>query len=306
MIPYGSHAQTEQTSGESGFTIFFVLSFLMLASAIVTPFVINAKINALIARNTARSVVEKAKVRGLMEIASVQYFSDRAVNSDPKMRNISCNFGETLVRFSFQDHRGLIDINYADQNLLALGFIALGEDLTQAKKLASELAKARTELNQRSIHDKQGMNWDQGFKGPFQNVFQISDYSEALKNDHLKVRQIFTVFTGLPTVSKSYASIPLISAVAQWPINDQPFVVESTESAGVVTVQVHLSKPETSTISGTTTYAKDVKTGIPNRVEGLSFEISEPVAVSESFISTISCAAYFSPKLIETMKILLT
>jgi type II secretory pathway component PulK len=227
---------------ESGFALFIVLSFLLIAAAITTPFLASARIEALVSRNIGQSTRDKVLLQGLLDMAALRYFELYQNTQTRPVRHVECQFSGLALTFNFQDHSGLIDLNAASADVLAMGLQSFGYDAGKAKAVSNEIVRYR------SVDSGTGPQGSvvpprNGYKHSlFEHVSELNDLLVPAELSILKAGAVFTVHSGTGTVDEAAAPDQLLAEIDNRPVTDRYFVVNDTRRTNAVTVSSGLQK----------------------------------------------------------------
>jgi general secretion pathway protein K len=228
---------------ESGFALFIVLSFLLIAAAVTTPFLASARIEALVSRNSSQLTRDKVLIEGLLDVAALRYFELYQSSQSKPARHVECQFSKLTLIFHFQDHSGLIDLNAASADVLALGFQSYGYDTAKAQAISNEIIRYRSVDNGT---EQQGgiLAPRNGYKHAlFEHVFELNDLLVPAELAIQKPGDIFTVHSGTGTVDEAAAPDPLLAEIEKRSVVDRYFVVNDTRRTNAITVSASMRKP---------------------------------------------------------------
>ncbi|MGB8818475.1 MAG: hypothetical protein WCC66_11195 [Rhizobiaceae bacterium] len=226
---------------DAGFAMFAVLSFLLLSAAVITPFLTGARTKALIARNVAADLKDRLAARGLLILAGQRYVSQTRLGVPVLLRQVVCDTPSGGVRFSFQNHAGLVDLNAASPQLLALGFAALGASPDSALQLADAVVAFRTVATSAALPEPLSVRG--GYKhGQFESVGELEDFPAPEGLSLTDARALFTVHSGTGTLHLDEAPAALASAVKAIEPSSAYFVVQGRVPSGALTVKAQLQR----------------------------------------------------------------
>ncbi len=227
---------------DSGFALFIVLSFLLIAAAITTPFLANARIEALVSRNVSNAAQDKVLLRGILEVAALRYFELYQTSQTKPARSVQCKLPELDLHFDFQDHSGLIDLNAASADVLKLGIQSFGIADDKAQLLGKEIVRYRSVENTTG-QQAAGLLPRDGYKNAlFENAAELNDLlvpAGILVND---IDQVFTVHSATGTVDEAAAPWQLLALIEKIPAIDRYFLVNDTRRTNAITVSVNMQR----------------------------------------------------------------
>lgn len=226
---------------DGGFALFAVLSFLLLAAAVATPFLNGARTKALVARNVTAELKDRLAARGLLMISGQRYI-ERIRLADPDLpRQVACNTESVSVLFTFQSHTGLIDLNAASPELLTLGFETLGASPGGAQLLAQAVVRFRTAASgpvaAEPLHVRGGYK-----HALFESVAELNDFHGPEGLDLANAGTVFTVHTGTGTIYQDEAPAMLALAINSLPPSAAYFVVQGRVPVTAVTVRADVQR----------------------------------------------------------------
>lgn len=129
---------------QRGAALLLVLWLIVLLTALVGAFALSARVEQIQGRVLYRGIVGDQAAR-----AGLEYALLRLADSDPESRwvpdgrSYEWDFNGMPVRVRVVDESGKVDLNAADQPLLASLMAVLGADLPQAEALAAAIADWR-------------------------------------------------------------------------------------------------------------------------------------------------------------------
>jgi type II secretory pathway component PulK len=231
------------SQNDSGFALFIVLSFLLIATAITIPFLTNARIEALVSRNTGQMTKEKMLVHGVLQAAALRYFELYQNELAKPVRSVDCNFAKLHLEIDFQDHSGLIDLNAASPDVLALGLVSFEISNETATALADEVVRYRSVKNLAATPSG-GLSIRNGYKyGLFEHVGELNDLFVASGLSVKNIDTIFTVYLGTGTVDETAAPKQFLTALEKRAASDRYFIVNDTRRTNAITVSATTKRP---------------------------------------------------------------
>lgn len=213
-------------SRRRGVALVVVLWLLVLLSALVGLFALNAHAEALQAAALRQRVaLEHAAEAGIEAVAARLLAIDERRRPLPDGREQTFDFGEGIeVRVAVVDESGKIDLNVADANLLARLFQQFGLGAGEAAQLAGAIVDWR---------DADGLVSPGGGAeareyraaglpyGPADRPFtRVSELQRVLGMRHAlyrEVRPYLTVYTGLAQPNLAFADRPVLAAMGLAP-----------------------------------------------------------------------------------------
>ena len=269
------HETLRETEDDSGFALFIVLGFLLLATAITAPFLVGARIGALVTRNTTQSTREKIMLRGLVEMAGVRFFEryqDRDFQVASRVDCPAADPGAPDVRFYFLDHSGLIDLNAADADVLETGFESLDMAPDKAAALATEVIRFRS-VDAGTAAATGQKYLPGGYKhGLFEDTSELQDLMHGSGVALSDISRTFTVHSGTGTVDDAAAQGGLQERLANLTASERFFVVTDARRGNALTVKVELTRVGAQTVSSSAIVAPGQNAGEVRFVGPTSFE----------------------------------
>lgn len=242
-------------SGNAGFALLVVLSFLLLAASICTPFFSIARDYAFIARNLARGLQDEAVSEGVLTLAAQRYL-ELANRHEETPDVVVCDATDRYgaLALSYIDHSGLIDLNAASTELLQAGFMATGADADAAAKLAA-IVQAYRSVNLTGSPDSSGLAVVGGRKqAPFESVFELLDFALPPGTDIELLGSLFTIHSKSAMVDLVHASPALKSSIGTKSLIDQPVLVSQSTNLPALTVRVALRSRNGASAHAAATY----------------------------------------------------
>lgn len=251
-------SKQDQNSAQSGFALFVVLMFLMLAAAIATPFFSTARDYAFIQRNVSQTSRERSASEGLLSLSAQRYF-ELAGRQERLPAQVSCkagNNGETML-VSFQNHLGLIDLNAASSQLLRLGFVALGVDDSAAMQLATVTESYRSPEPAGRPGDSIWPIFGGLKNAPFESSAELLDFGLPQGVDAEALGGVFTVHAGVDGIDEGFASPHLAKALGATSAGGALSPSAGATPVPAVTVTVHFVMSNGRHIHGQGTYVPE-------------------------------------------------
>jgi general secretion pathway protein K len=199
---------------EAGFALIAVLWFLVLAAAVVAPFAVAARTELLISSNTRQQERLDMLADGLSTLLSLKLAepNGNAVllaqvpsNSTP----VFCTVGDYTLGVRLQDQSGLIDLNAADNALLAIGARSLGIAPREADAVAAAIVDFRSYNPQVSSASAAISVIGGPKRGPFESVVELSDFKPFKDFEPADFHRVFTVHSiqGVVSMTKAPAEL---------------------------------------------------------------------------------------------------
>jgi general secretion pathway protein K len=291
----------EKSDSDRGFALVVVLAFLLLAAAFTAPFLANAKIHSLVTRNTGQSAREKILLRGLIEIAATRFFElyqDRDNDVASLVRCPAPGAGRHDVIFRFQDHSGLIDLNAASAEVLAIGFESLAAKRDEAAALAGKTVRFR------SVDDDQLSKGEPapprgGYKHAlFERSAELMDLMAGISITQDDIDSVFTVHSGTGTVDEAASQGVLLERLGALKAGERFFVVSDVRRGAALTVEAALDSGNGRDFWASAVLAPSDTAGKARFLEPPSFRRSEKKTASSA---VSACADFFDPVLLETI-----
>lgn len=295
-----------QSKGDAGFALFAVVSFLLIAGSIATPFFINTRIEALVARNVANEARARYVLSGLIELAAFRYVEKHAAGDAQLPTALSCEFSSgARIAFSFADHSGMIDLNATSVDLIALGFRSIGVEPSEATALAGDVLTFRTVAGseqQAGVRPIRG-----GYKhGLFESVSELMDLTLLRGTTLEAIRAVFTTHSGSGTIDRDHAPLALRAVIASMPESQLPFVIEGSKRLPALSVRATVLQGRQPPRTGLAVVVRDSSVRLFQSVE--PFRLVGAVSSDLDFTRRpeTSCEEFFAPGLIAQMEALLT
>ena len=179
-----------------GFALVSVLLFLLVVAAVITPFILAARTDFLIASGQLNKARHQHTADGLVRhfarqvAASANEINELLkLNSEPMMA--IC--GDNLIEVRIQDQRSLIDLNQAETELLAAGFAAAGLPASDTYDLAALAEKYRAPNS--GFSDAGDDKLSDGFKySGFEAIEELYEFPGFSNFQIQRLREVFTVY----------------------------------------------------------------------------------------------------------------
>lgn len=207
MIP---QTPTSGARNDEGFALVAVLGFLLIAASIITPFAVTARTDHLIAaslrhRTQLDSWSEAIATTLSLYLAAGTEEVRLPTNSSP----VSCTIGDFEVGITYRDQAGLVDLNAASKDLMALGFLTLGFDERLSAALAEAVVLYRT-YGAQPIGEAADIKVAGGLKNaPLESVIELHDFEPLRDVETADLHRTFSVHSRRETVSLAHAPADL-------------------------------------------------------------------------------------------------
>ena len=183
-----------------GFALLMVLLFLLVVATVLTPLVLAARTDFLIASNKLRQDRLAILAEGLVTVLAREVASPASESRNPviSLRSVPmrCQIGTLRIEARIQDQLGLADLNTAGAVLLEAGFVALGLDRGKSASLAAAVIAFRRPPGTGDGDEFSNVDTSLisgGLKeGPFEAVEELYDF-RGLRN--MPARPIVETFT---------------------------------------------------------------------------------------------------------------
>jgi len=215
---------------ENGFSLVAVLGFLLLVSSILLPLSISSHTRLL----SAKYDLDQAQLDMILESTELAIKTQwkrgfQTSGNSEFTKSFVCQFPDISIRAELRELGGLIDLNGANERLLAIGFQAIGITDSSASVLARSVLAYRSRNTQFQI--ELGVEPSGGFKnGLFETVAELHDF-ESLRSLSLhELQRVFTVHNRSASINYTLASADLKEALDEARRNgfDLPFMNTGT------------------------------------------------------------------------------
>ncbi|NTF83714.1 hypothetical protein [Rhizobium rhizogenes] len=242
---------------QSGFALVAVLGLVLVASAILVPFSISARLRALTAENALRSF-RYSRIEKTLSLHVAGQLATRRKHGDidiPQADGMSrCDLGEYSITLGVQDHAGLIDLNKAGIPLLNIGFQALGFSEENASTLALATDNYRRPDRQAERELPAELVGETGYKhAAFEDVIELQDLVALQLVSPAAIANVFTVQTGSRTLSSKAVSDAINRVLESRASGSLPLSV-STAKPPAVTIFVRLFRNQKLEASSATVF----------------------------------------------------
>lgn len=227
---------------EGGFALAAVLWFMLVVTAVLTPFVVIAQTNRWVAANRESQTRLDLMADGLVTLLSLRLADpqtsaalQQSARADSNL--IACSHGAYEVGIRLQEQRGLIDLNAAGEELLGAGLRSLGVGSGEVEPVAHAIMRFRSfEPEQAQPGSRVAITGGRK-AAPFESVVELSDLAPLRDVEPARLRRVFTVHSRRGTVLLGRTSAALAPLLAQ--IEDGSVIGgEGEQSASPIAVEV--------------------------------------------------------------------
>lgn len=202
----GVPAQAAANDREAGFALVAVLWFLLLVAAVVAPFAVAARTDFWIASNTREQTRLNTLADGLSTLLALKVVGNEGAallaELPPNSTPASCTAGRYTIAMQLQDQTGLVDLNAADEAILAIGLRSIGVARDAAGAAAETIVRYRSYQSGTSIMRSNEVTG--GLKGQsFESVVELSDLKQLGNLEPADLHRAFTVHSGQSIVTAS-------------------------------------------------------------------------------------------------------
>lgn len=213
-----------------GFALVSVLLFLLVVTAVITPFVLAARTDFLLASASYHKDRQTLLANGLARLvarqvaaASEEVNEELRLNSEP-MRSVC---GNSLVEVWVQDQLGLVNLNLAGTKLLEAGFSALGFDGSDSGDLAALAETYRNQAGAASAASERDLS--DGFKfNSFEALEELYEFPGFTRRSVETLGKVFTIHGGLQTINATNVPTVLKSEIGRF--SGDPLIVDTNPS----------------------------------------------------------------------------
>ncbi|RUU14324.1 hypothetical protein EOD23_01395 [Mesorhizobium sp. USDA-HM6] len=191
--PSSSQASCEPRS--SGFALVAVLVFLLVVSAITSTFALAAWTQRTVAVNELQVQKLSLLAEGLTNVLAARLSGEGTDTKLPlNFEPVACTASGLAIVTRLQGHAGLIDLNAADHNLLALGFASLGLDADTSRDLSIAVEYFRSGASIFAAAAKAKVDVAGGYKfARFESVAELQDFAPLRTVPLTDLYRTFTV-----------------------------------------------------------------------------------------------------------------
>lgn len=235
-----AHREPEDAGRQDGFALLVTVLFLLTVTAVIAPFVLAARTNLDLASDTLRKDRLDLLADGLVTVLARDLAAPPEgrgrVSPSPRSLPALCRTERLAIEVRVQDQRGLVDLNAAEEELLAAALRSLGMDPAEAASHARAMVAYRQPLDESAETDpaEEALVLD-GFKhAPFEAVEEAYDFA-ALEGLPLSVlTETFTVHSQLPGIAGERMPRGLAAVLPQRPTPAFPFVVAGAAAGATI------------------------------------------------------------------------
>ncbi|MEX0347707.1 MAG: hypothetical protein AB3N20_22490 [Rhizobiaceae bacterium] len=223
---------SQRFENKDGFALVAVLLFLLVVTAVITPFILAARTDFLLASNAHHKARQGHSAAGLANLIARQLASldveqneKIALNSQP-MRSLC---GDKMIEIRVQDQLGIINLNLAPVELLRAGFAVLPQDEISAGELADlALAYRSPDAPAGGVDEK--LLQDGLKRASFEVVEELYEFPGIPKMAVSELSAVFTTYGGRPAVNLDNAPKAVADSISSSGLARDPYVVTGEES----------------------------------------------------------------------------
>lgn len=230
---------------EAGFALLIAIGFLLIVTAVITPFVLAART----ALDTAAASFSTDRLRFVAEGLAIVIAHDVSslpadeiarfapgVRSDP----VGCRSAGLSIEVRVQDQRGLIDLNAGDEAMLEAGLRALGLNPSDAVANARGIVAFRSsEEEDQPLSGADDVAIRAGpKKAAFEALEELQDFEALAVKPLAELRRIFTIHAGQAQIVGPRMPDALAEILPRRPAPGFPFIVREAASAGTFRIEV--------------------------------------------------------------------
>lgn len=282
---------------ESGFALVAVLVFMLVVSAIVAPFAVAARTRLMIAGNQMEHERLTLLADGLANVVSAQLVQGlwpATWKQDSKA--IGCRSGQFSFEVRVQNHAGLIDLNAADRDDLASGFISLGLSQDVSSSLADSVIRSRSPVSVFGSISSTRSETESDRHGPFESVSELQELAPLPSIPLAALYSTFTIHSRQGAIDPDNAPEALLASIA----HRKPGISELHGEAPAYTVNV-VTRREGSGITGQAGFVIE-KAAAANSFRRLAPYPEEEVSGAGDPVAIVSCAELFGPDVNQVLK----
>jgi general secretion pathway protein K len=276
-------------SASSGFSLVAVLVFMLIVSAIVVPFAVTARTRLMIANNEVEQERLSLLAEGLGNVVASELTGGSGAKKFPlDFTPSACREGDFSFDVRIQDHDGLIDLNAADDQLLALGFASLGFERQTAQALAKAAIRFRdnAKLFAGQPGPRSAVGPPEDKQAPFESVSELQEFSALASTPLQTLHAVFTVDSKRGMISADRAPNRLRAALAG---GSSASVTEAAADASAYTVDVVVRRDD----SGITAEAGFIIETSPVSPTAFQRASRSPVTALPPAAATTDCEVLF-------------
>ncbi len=206
---------------QRGAALLLVMWLIALLASLIGAFALTARVERLQERVLSRGVIAGEAARAGLEMALVRVGDpDQRRRWVPDGRAYHWQHDGIPVDVQVTDEQGKVDINAADQSLLAALFKAVEVPNDQASRLASAMVDWR---DADSLTQAEGGAEDPQYEeaglpygakdAPFETIAEAEQVLGMTPAIYARVRDYLTVYTGQGTPDQAFAASPVLTAM---------------------------------------------------------------------------------------------
>lgn len=285
----------QRLENRDGFALVAVLLFLLVVTAVITPFILAARTDFLLASSAHHKARQGHSAAGIASLIARQLASRKVeqnekivINSQP-MRSLC---GDKMIEIRVQDQLGIINLNLAPVELLRAGFAVLPQDEMSPGELADLALAYRNAAPQAGGVDEELLQ--DGLKfASFEAIEELYEFPGIPRMAVSELSTVFTIHGGLPAVDLDNAPEPVADSINSSGLARDPFVVTDQESRFYrVEVTIRSTKDQTSGFAGYLIETEDNENGrfVTREKTVVPGAIS---SVTEEFTANMDCEELF-------------
>ena len=242
-----SRAVVAEEGGSSGFALAVVLFFVLAVAAFITPLVLGARTDFLVASNKLQQDRLVMVAEGVVTVLARTLAATPVDAPGPELTlrsvPLRCEMRTLTVEVRLQDQYGLVDLNSAESGLLQAGFEALGFERETAERLAETAIAFRLPPEQ----DGERPDVDAGTivgglkKRPFEATEEVYDFQGLRGTPARAIAETFTIYNRRPTILGPQMPQRLSRILPVAPSPTYPFVVEENTEDLTRTYRIDVS-----------------------------------------------------------------
>ena len=243
-------------------------------------------------------------LRGLMEMAGARWFEfyqDRERDAASAVDCPGAGPGRPEVIFHFQDHSGLIDLNAASADVLAIVFESLAVKRDEAAMLATDAVRFRSVEDGGRPADELTSTRGGHKHALFERAAELQDLLDEFDIGEDEIERVFTVHSGTGTVDEAAAQGALSAWLGALKAGERFFVVSGVRRGSALTVEVELVSGNGRKVGGRAVLAPNEALGPVRFLEPPSFDRAAKKAAPGAAGPVLDCAAFFDPALLEAI-----
>ena len=297
----GSHANDQE---RDGFALLMVLLFLLIVAAVLTPLVLAARTDFLIASNKFRHDRAAILAEGLVNVLAREIASPagETANAAISLRSVPmrCQIGTLRIEGRIQDQRGLADLNTAGAGLLEAGFVAMGLDRGRSASLAAAIIAFRRPpgIGGESANVDTSTIAGGLKKGPFEAVEELYDFRDLRNMPARRIVETFTIHGRRETILGNRMPPSLAQVLPAVPTGRYPFIDDGSQeglpasTTYRIDVSIHTANKPVSGFAGSVILATGNDAGDFEVVERMTNPDFLP-QVDSDFSGAIDCEKLF-------------